>query len=49
MLLEDFPCETKRELLNKEGEYIRNTPNCINTQIQGRTVKEYKYDNREKI
>lgn len=46
-LIEAFPCETKRELLNKEGETIRNTSNCVNTQIQGRTKKQWDEDNKE--
>ena len=34
-LIEECPCETKRDLLDKEGEVIKNAPNCVNTQIQG--------------
>lgn len=48
-LIEECPCETKRELLDKEGEVIKNTPNCVNTQIQGRTMIEWRKDNAEKI
>ena len=48
-LIENFPCETKKELLDREGEIIKNTPNCINTQIQGRTMKQYREDNAEKL
>lgn len=29
-LLENFPCETKKELNERERWYIKNTPNCIN-------------------
>ena len=47
-LFEDYPCKTKRELLDREGEVIRNTKNCVNTQIQGRTKKEWDEDNEEK-
>ena len=32
-LIEDYPCKTKRELLDREGEVIRNTHNCVNIQI----------------
>lgn len=48
-LIENFPCDTKKELLDREGHFIRTTPNCINTQIQGRTMKEYREDNDEKL
>ena len=48
-LIEECPCETKRELLDREGEIIKNTPNCVNTQIQGRTMAEWRKDNDEKI
>ena len=48
-LIEEYPCETKRELLDREGYFIKNTPNCVNTQIQGRTMAEWRVDNAEKI
>jgi len=48
-LVESYPCQTKRELLDREGEVIRNTPNCINIQIQGRTMAQYRIDNAEKL
>jgi hypothetical protein len=48
-LIENFPCNTKKELLDREGHFIRSTPSCVNTQIQGRTMKEYREDNDEKL
>jgi gas vesicle protein len=36
------------ELNRREGEHIRNN-NCINRYIAGRTKKEYREDNKEKI
>jgi hypothetical protein len=48
-LVENVPCETKRGLLDREGEIIKNTPNCVNTQIQGRTMAQYREDNRDKL
>jgi hypothetical protein len=48
-LIELCSCGTKKELLDREGEIIKNTPNCINTQIQGRTMTEYREDNKEKL
>lgn len=38
-LIEDYPCETKQELLDREGYYIELLP-CVNKVIQGRTKKE---------
>ena len=29
-LLEEYPCATKRELCDKESEWISKTPNCVN-------------------
>ena len=46
-LIEDFPCATKRELLDREGYYIRITPNCVNVRIAGRTKAQYYVDNKE--
>jgi len=46
--LECCPCDNKEELTKKEGEYIRST-DCINKQIAGRTQKEYREDNKEKV
>jgi len=47
-LIELFPCNSKDELSAREGYYIRNI-NCINKQIAGRTKKQWKTDNIEKI
>ena len=47
-LIEQYPCENKMELNRREGEHIRNN-NCINRYIAGRTIKEYREDNKEKI
>lgn len=48
-LIEDFPCNTKQELLNREGEITKNTPNRVNIIIQGRNMKQYRDDNKEKL
>jgi len=47
-LVENFPCNNKDELHKREGEIIRANP-CVNKNIPGRTIKEYKEDNKEKI
>jgi len=43
-----FPCNSKMELEKREGEEIRACV-CVNKRIAGRTKKEYRADNREKI
>ena len=47
-LVENYPCTNKSELLRREGELIREQ-GTLNSQISGRTIKEYVYDNKEKI
>ena len=50
-LVEDFPCNSKKELETREAYYIRNNK-CINKYIPCRTQKEYKIqyhiDNKER-
>jgi len=49
-LIENFPCNSKEELLKREGYFIKqNINNCVNCCIAGRTQKEYRNDNLEKI
>jgi hypothetical protein len=49
-LLELFPCNNKLELCKREGELIRqHKNNCVNRIIEGRSKKEYRQDNKEKI
>ena len=48
VLLEEFPCETKDQLLSRERYYIENN-DCVNKNIPSRTLKEYYQDNRDKI
>ena len=40
-LVEEFPCNTKVELHNRERYYIENYP-CVNKFIPGRTREEYR-------
>jgi hypothetical protein len=40
-LIEDYKCENITELNRREGQIIRETENCINKKIAGRTQKEY--------
>jgi len=45
-LVEEFSCNTKAELHNRERYYIENNP-CVNKFIPGRTDKEYVEANTE--
>jgi hypothetical protein len=47
-LIEYYPCNNKEELFKKEGEYIRENK-CLNRCIAGRTRKEWREDNKEKL
>ena len=47
-LIENYCCECKEELLRREGHYIRENE-CVNKLIAGRTKKEYKSENKEKL
>ena len=48
-LLEECPCETKDQLHKREGECIRAEPNCINRCVAGRSQKEYREQNTDKL
>jgi len=47
-LIEDFPCENKQQLCQREGENIKNI-NCVNKNIAGRTKKEYNEGHKEQF
>ena len=47
-LLETKDCKSKDELLQLEGKHIREL-NCVNRCIAGRTIKEWREDNKESI
>ena len=47
-LVENYPCESKSELERREGEIMRETENCCNRYIAGRTIAEYRTDNKDK-
>ena len=48
-LYETYPCDSKEELLKKEGETIRKLNSILNKRIETRTREEYYEDNKEKI
>tara|TARA_R110000868_G_scaffold120367_1_gene319454 strand:+ start:852 stop:1487 length:636 start_codon:yes stop_codon:yes gene_type:complete len=49
-LLEEYKCENRNELTKREGELIRKYKDeIVNCKIEGRTEKEYREDNKDKI
>jgi len=48
-LIEEYKCNNKMELERREGQIIRDTENCVNKNIVGRTNREYYEDNKEKV
>jgi hypothetical protein len=48
ILIEDYPCETRKQLKDREQFYILNTC-CVNKNIPNRTPKEWYNDNKDKI
>jgi adenylate kinase family enzyme len=51
-LVENFPCDSRKELEAREGFYIKNN-SCVNKNIAGRTLKEsskvYKETHKDQI
>ena len=37
VLVEECPCQNRKQLEKREGEYVENNKNCLNTCIAGRT------------
>jgi hypothetical protein len=49
-LLEDFPCENKKQLNKREGQHIRfYDDKCVNKVVIGRTKAEHYQDNKIEI
>jgi len=48
ILVEDFPCERKEQLLARERFWIENTK-CVNKMVPTRTKKEWREDHKEEI
>jgi hypothetical protein len=48
LLLENYPCNNREELCKREGEFIKQL-NCVNKRIAGRTEKEYRDNNKDKV
>lgn len=47
-LLEEYPCESKEQLMQREGYHIKNT-DCLNKKVMGRSSKEYYFENKDGI
>ena len=41
VLIEEYPCQNRKQPEKKEGEYNENDKNCLGKCIVGRTRKEY--------
>jgi hypothetical protein len=48
-LVEDYPCKNKAELERREGQVMRDTDNCCNKHIAGRTITEWYDQNKDKV
>ncbi len=48
-LIHEGVFDSKQDLDKFEGEVIRTTPNAVNKNVAGRSVKKYQQDNRDKI
>lgn len=48
-LIQNYKCNSKAELERIECVYIKNTLNTVNMVIPGRTILEYRQDNKEKF
>ena len=48
ILIENYPCNSKDELISRERYYIEKYP-CVNKEIPGRSKKQWYEDNKEKI
>lgn len=47
--IEVYPCQSKKELLKREGHWVKTLGATLNMQIPGRTKKEWEADNKEYI
>jgi len=48
VLIENFPCNSKKELQTQEKHHIKNSELCVNKCVPARSWKEYHEDNKEK-
>jgi aspartate carbamoyltransferase regulatory subunit len=49
-LIINYPCESRKELLDMEGKFIRKLDkDCVNKNMPGRTSAQYREDNKDFI
>ena len=48
-LVENYPCKNREELRKREGFWVRHLQASLNVKIPGRTLEEYRNDNREQL
>ena len=48
-LVENYPCKNREELRKREGFWVRHLQASLNVKIPGRTLEEYREDNREQL
>ena len=46
-LVEKYPCNDREELLKREGEIVKETKNCVNKRIDGRSYAQYRIDTKD--
>lgn len=46
-LVEDYPCDSIRELRKREGEVIREHPTAVNKNMPGRTRKQWEAERKQ--
>lgn len=46
-LIEDYPCDSIRELRKRVGEVIRDYPTAVNLKIAGRTSKQWEAERKQ--
>jgi len=49
VLIEEYPCKSKKELEARERYWIETTENCVNKTVPTRTQEQYYSENKEKI
>jgi len=47
-IIEEYPCSSKKELCKREGQVIKATQFTVNSDMAGRTSKEWYQDNKER-
>ena len=48
-LIENYPCESQRELFKREGEIIQNTPGAVNRNTPGKNLGDKRLERIAKL